>query len=93
MLARSNELLKPITQKLEIIADEYVANGQFVSKDAVIADILNLVASNDGLMDQIIEDWKADRLEAALIEGLESGASTPLNFAEIKRICLERLGA
>lgn len=85
-------MLKPITQKLETIADEFVANGQFASKDAVISDILNLVASNDGLMDKIIEDWKALRLEAALVEGLESGPSSPLDFDEIKRIGRARLG-
>lgn len=85
-------MLKPITQKLETIADEYVANGQFASKDAVINDILNLVASNDTLMDKIIQDWKAERLEAALVEGLESGVADALDFNEIKRIGRAKIG-
>ena len=86
-------MLKPNSQKLENIADEYVANGEFASRDDVVNDILKIAFGNDSLMERIIHDWKAVRFENSLIEGLESGKSTPLNFEEIRKLGLERIGS
>lgn len=69
----------PLTSHLERVVKEKVASGLYNSPSEVVSEALRLLDDHDRL-----QQIKLERLRNDIQEGLDSGASAPLDIEEVK---------
>jgi len=68
-----------LTPQLESMVREKVSSGRYTSASEVVREALRLMEEQDHL-----RAAKLEQLRQAIREGVDSGAATPLNMAEVK---------
>ena len=75
-----------LTPQLEEMVRKKVESGLYNSSSEVVREALRLLEEED-----IIREWRLDRLRAEIRKGIESGSAGLLDMEEIKREGRKRL--